>query len=301
MKRITSAFTIALFTFCFSFAQSNFPFPTVYGEWVVFEKRAFIGAEDTYTVFRNIMQGDTVFKGKVYQKIYAQNLCQCLICTAPANYESTPDQTPWLQGGVREENGVVYYTGFGGTGDVYFNPVIDTMLFDFTLEVNDSFPYAETSFKVVSTDTTADGRRVINLVNQEIPYPMQWVEGIGCDRGLFGFSLFSWLSHEDFCFSDDPNNSCTIPCGITSINDPSDQTLIKIYPNSVTDRLTIEWSGGQAANLTVFSADGKLIREVRQMSSGNQVDVTSWSNGIYIIHLQFPDGKRVVRKVVKQV
>ncbi|HAD11306.1 MAG TPA: hypothetical protein DCF33_02590, partial [Saprospirales bacterium] len=228
-------------------AQSNFPFPMDYAEWHYRTVTPIIGPNDMFRHQRNILDGDSVFNGKLYAKVYSQTLCECDCSSQNGNYT-----TPWsgqsknLLGGVREEAGKVYFTTFGKPPFTsYFRPVLDTLLFDFTLNVGDSLDYAlGIRFAVTKVDTTSEGRRRVHLFtyNGPIPKTAIWVEGIGYDWGLFStanyvkdYTYFTGFS----CFSTMPD-VCGIPCALTDISEVDQEGQISIYPSFAMSEVFLE-------------------------------------------------------------
>ncbi|GIZ09760.1 T9SS type A sorting domain-containing protein [Flavobacterium sp. UMI-01] len=70
----------------------------------------------------------------------------------------------------------------------------------------------------------------------------------------------------------------------------------KIYPNPVKDILTITNSEG--ASLAVFTLSGKLVLEKTIAHNHEDIDVSQWSNGIYLVRIT-SNGEARTEKMIK--
>ncbi|MCW3125990.1 MAG: repeat-containing protein [Bacteroidetes bacterium] len=83
--------------------------------------------------------------------------------------------------------------------------------------------------------------------------------------------------------------------GATGINEASANTAISIYPNPVNDKLTIS-TKGNIDNERIFNMGGQLVFERK---SGNEINVSKFSTGIYILELS-SNGATSRTKFVKE-
>lgn len=89
---------------------------------------------------------------------------------------------------------------------------------------------------------------------------------------------------------------CQAPCTV-SINEEETGLDISIYPNPSSSSY-VSLSGIEGYNIQVFSTDGKLIRAF--IGQANQIiDVTSWSAGIYFLHIQKDMTFKTARLVIQ--
>lgn len=72
----------------------------------------------------------------------------------------------------------------------------------------------------------------------------------------------------------------------TSVNDKKIENTIAIIPNPANNIINI--NGLQNANIQIFDLTGKLFLEIK--NSNNLIDVSNFSNGIYIIKIETADG-----------
>ena len=67
----------------------------------------------------------------------------------------------------------------------------------------------------------------------------------------------------------------------------------KMFPNPTGNSVEFTFNGGEA-DLTCYDMTGTLVHNQR-VSSGDRVDVSSWSNGVYLMHVTSEDKFKVVR------
>jgi hypothetical protein len=72
----------------------------------------------------------------------------------------------------------------------------------------------------------------------------------------------------------------------------------KIFPTPVKDNLTIE-STGNVKSLELFDFQGRRLRDIEINSTTYQLDMSSFTPGIYIIQLKSADGN-FVQKIAKE-
>ncbi|MBL7808123.1 MAG: T9SS type A sorting domain-containing protein [Saprospiraceae bacterium] len=288
-------------------AQSNFPFPTTYGEWHYRTVLPVIGPNDLFRHRRDIVEGDSVFNGKLYAKVYTQNLCECDCSSQNGSYtQPLTGQSKSLVGGVREEAGKVYFTTFGKPPfNSYFRPVLDTLMFDFTLNVGDSLDYASNiRFSVEKVDTTAEGRRRVHLLayNGPIPKTVVWTEGIGFDWGLFSTSF--WV--KDFiyftgfsCFNTTPD-VCGIPCVLSAVNELDQTDQIKLFPTFAEDELFLALGDGfDKIQGEVYAVDGRRVELLDTPGKTLRIPVSHWPKGMYYFVLLDESGQKNIKSYLR--
>ncbi|HHM21335.1 MAG TPA: T9SS type A sorting domain-containing protein, partial [Bacteroidetes bacterium] len=136
------------------------------------------------------------------------------------------------------------------------------------------------------------------VVYQQSGYPTVWltVTNNGCtstDRMLIAVS-------------NDP-----VYCG-TAIGTPGifqngqapQQATFRIYPNPVSDQLTISWNAdiGPVVMVEIRSLEGKLLQVLKTdaVQSRLQTDLHYLRPGLYMLRLQYGDGRQEVFKLVKK-
>ncbi len=103
------------------------------------------------------------------------------------------------------------------------------------------------------------------------------------------------------------NNFCgatvTLPINIvlTDITQLSDGAVVKLFPNPMTDwlQITFEHMPQQDVMVRLFNLNGQLLTQQLMVTEQQQIDVSHYLTGTYILHLSGKDWT-LVKKVVKQ-
>ena len=75
----------------------------------------------------------------------------------------------------------------------------------------------------------------------------------------------------------------------------SDYLNVSLYPNPTNGMVTIQIPNNEAAKLTVFDAQGKLINTVSTVNNGGTVDLSMYTPGVYTFKLQIGDFVHIER------
>ena len=84
----------------------------------------------------------------------------------------------------------------------------------------------------------------------------------------------------------------------TPLNVLTEEFGIKVYPNPVTDYLTIQ-GPIVASQMRLFRADGKILRHVRESKDQVVIQMKDLPDGIYFLEVQLPEETRIV-KILKE-
>jgi len=193
---------------------------------------------------------------------------------------------------IREENGKVYF--------IPATDSIEFLLYDFTLEVNDTFIPANSSFSpdelvVESIDSimTSTGYRKLWTFTSS---HSQWIEGIGATEG---YVVEPWyLVHPNAasslsCFGLDSISIIGQNCyNITSSNQSIYQdALIEVFPNPFTDVINVSAEVNDL-QISIYNALGYFYNQ-------SQIDLSYISNGVYFLFIRIKDKIKKV-KIIKQ-
>ncbi|SEQ80244.1 peptide-N-glycosidase F-related protein [Epilithonimonas lactis] len=77
--------------------------------------------------------------------------------------------------------------------------------------------------------------------------------------------------------------------------DESSSSKLSIYPNPAKDLVNIDTSS-KVSKVTIFSIDGKQLLE----DSSTKINVSKLQSGVYLMKIDFADGKSSTQKIVKQ-
>lgn len=278
---LTALFLLSAFTRTLS--AQNIPFPAADAEWITTHESSYCtGGSTLYHLWREYLGPDTSIQNTPYHRLMFSPECTHgttgTNCTEFTSYE-TGDAI--AVGGIREDNGKVYFYKFDLPDSVFLLyekalailPVgEDVLLYDFNWATADTVVVplktgTPLSF-VVTQAETLNGRKNITLKHLNgIGYNRQVIEGIGEKTGLFGMYYSPAASAYlplDICFYYRgqlvQNSAYCSFCGLVNTGEPGGALPLKIYPNPATDVISIE--GNPDAGpclLRIFDGQGRLL------------------------------------------
>lgn len=74
---------------------------------------------------------------------------------------------------------------------------------------------------------------------------------------------------------------------------------VRLYPNPVSDKLIIDTKGIDIARVEVYGVDGRLLFAQKRVLT-NSIDFAVYKPGLYLVHIQLPNGEVVKRLIQKQ-
>lgn len=90
----------------------------------------------------------------------------------------------------------------------------------------------------------------------------------------------------------------TLPVNTIDINEITNTSPISIFPNPATDYLTINYEPNyKIISVKLFDLPG---RELFTSTNKNKIDLTSFSQGIYLITVKLSDGNSYTGKIIKE-
>ncbi len=285
-------------------AQGNFPFPSTYAEWSFYSVSPVIGPGDDFFFIKNFLSGDSLFNGKHYSKLYEVVPCSCHACSVNGPYMEHWYPWTYLVGGLREEAGKVYYTGFGTPPfDYFYRPVTDTLLFDFTLNQGDTLLYGGYILRVTKIDHNVEGRRMVRINVDGAGKSFDWVEGIG---GPFGpLETLHWISNNYYydgssCFAENQPGFCTAPCAAASgVDSPVQSESVSIFPSFAQDFVTVTTSETFGPyRLLIYSSDARLLKTVELAENTNMIPMGDLPSGILHFLFENASGQKISKTYV---
>jgi len=268
--KLVGAFLLMNAAFCYSQTYVPFPPPGMvqgeirHGDWTA-------PGEFDATITR---VSDTVIAGVTYNRFIAD----------------TYPNTFW----TRYDNGKIYEVHTtGGT------PTAETMLYDFTLTIGQTFMHPQLYNPVVDSVST------ITLLNGEVRKYMRltsmygsniWVDGIGdINRGFTYYHDFEG-GHMDFvCLTDATgliwlNNDVPYDCdSLTSYTTAgisnSEKTVLSIYPNPADDLFYLQgdFNNQPSVELHITDLSGKVIIANPNFPVSDAIQVSDLAPGVYVI------------------
>lgn len=104
---------------------------------------------------------------------------------------------------------------------------------------------------------------------------------------------FSWAVHirEVKIF----NSGNVLQRAMPAATDANLYTTVNIFPNPASNTLHIITGAGNAA-VTIFSSDGRVVKQFTSTGSINTIDVSKWSKGIYVVNMKIKN-KLIIRRI----
>lgn len=257
--------------------------------------------------WRYKISGDTVINDMTYSKIYYSNF-------SPVN-PAPPNCPPFIVDTVFSHYPDVYLREDTVAKKVwlYKSNADDELLYDFTLQKGDTLQNQYLGmYWIIDTVyyiTTSDGvaRRIFEYNDGWWPFPTEgwYIEGIGGMAGLFEHpypypEVGTWL----MCVKDENDNVVWNNSGysycfdfITGVDEVSNAKAIHVFPNPFTDQLSIEAVSGKL-DVKIYNLFGaQLINE--EVEGSRVFDLSSFSPGIYMLHIRNDKNEIYTQKVVK--
>jgi hypothetical protein len=134
-----------------------------------------------------------------------------------------------------------------------------------------------------------------------------WVAGVFVSANTYTQTDYEWYtstSHSPVISISITNDGTTATYRTDDVTGVGEQqhpdAQVNIYPNPVTDRLTIQ-SDKKLKSIRLLSVDGKMMNDVPVTNPENQqvIDFDRYPKGIYFIEVGFNDGETVTRKIIK--
>lgn len=201
-------------------------------------------------------------------------------------------------------------------------------LFDFGAQIGDSWAIGITSdssnncnndtSKVIVTNT---GTITLNNINYRyiqldtFQTPELSLRGVFVERfGLIGngyhHDLFpvmeecpgtiaEWINKEFKCFQDDSfllYNPSNEDCEYLNI-EKEIQNTISIYPNPISNKLTISYNSKDKLNIEIIDISGRKIIEQNGIYANESIDISDLNKGIYILSV-LENGKLIYNKKI---
>lgn len=85
-------------------------------------------------------------------------------------------------------------------------------------------------------------------------------------------------------------NGCVSPVSapvFTNVSiEEKDLVLFSIYPNPTSGILTIAWNKNETASVKVVDMQGRVLKQLNEIQSGNTLDIRDLATGIYIVDIE---------------
>jgi len=219
------------------------------------------------------------------------------------DYSNEEENSNWifLNSYLRQDSTNKVFLKDGGENEI--------LLYDFSLEVNDTFQIDNCVFVVLETDsiTLNNGkeRKRIKLGLKNYPEIYQyWIDGIGSDFSLirhyglcytdFSEGLLCFYTNEELLYPDSP-----MSCFVTGTSESHFHNKLKIFPSPAETFINIEVDNFYPASYFIYNLSGNIVKSGKISSSKIQVDLTDINAGYYILTIENTERKRFSQKLIK--
>jgi len=243
--------------------------------------------DTTYYTFQTKFEGDTIIDDVNYFKVY--------------RYNPIGSYGWYYMGAIREDE----------SRKVYIHSGEEFLKYDFGVGLGDTFEIFEYSYPidlivdaVDSVFVNGEYRRRLYLIYVEYSaFTETWIEGIGSNRGVMGsgtagvvggWTRFLCMHLMGELIYMNPNYTS---CNLTNVSIRElDEAEVRIYPNPADDHIIIEFSDESKITSAIFyDKSGRKVLEISP--SGNELDVSSLSPGLYLLKLS-TGNNYVTKKVI---
>jgi hypothetical protein len=254
-----------------------------------------------YENYSIIINGDTTINSQQYHKLN--------IPFVQSNCPNGPIRDSGYAGCIRQDTAL---------RKIYFvcpNSIVDSLLYDFNMQVGDTVPgligsWASLPDTVISIDSILVGSDYRKRWYINHWYNIYLIEGIGSTFGLKEFSPGSTTDFPNYSLSCFTQNGITLyPSTSTICNiidgviNSSDENTFSLVPNPATNEFKVQSAMLKVEAVEVYDVVGKRVKALTLNPSpsgeGFSVEVSSLAEGIYFVRIKTENGS-VTKKLIKQ-
>lgn len=157
--------------------------------------------------------------------------------------------------------------------------------------------------KLIVSITSSGSTATVTATGGSPSYAYVWLPGGQTTTTATGLALGTYT------VSVTDKNSCTATATVTimstGINNGVPYTPAAIYPNPVSDKLTVELNVGQPdkVKFRLVNILGEIVFEENILTDNqlkHTMDISDIPQGVYLTSVQLPGGKTIINKIVKQ-
>lgn len=211
------------------------------------------------------------------------------------------------KGAIRDDNGIVYFVPADST-DEY-------LLYDFTAQENQTLQnvyvgnHNDESFVLQDFTVQQIGTEVIGGVTRRVVWAdnFRWIEGIGCETGLFmepwtNVSMYAVFlecmsMNGNTIFPTEGTGNCSLTVGLNEIDAA---TSFEVYPNPTAGSLTISFGEIQSeVQVSIVNAYGQNV-QLFSATNSDKVEMNfDGAAGVYFAIITTANGVRSALRLVK--
>lgn len=274
------------------------------------------------------IEGDTIFNGVVYKKIYNYQEDYKHAIIHNLSKDSLISATDYFYGGIREDDQKVYIY----STDFYEpdSPLSEKLMFDYSASVGDTvtiwcrYYYLDYIIEEKQSVLMNDGKSRNKFILRP-PGPgivdMSFIEGIGSSYGIIGsyiastndqmqhllcFSINDTIIVENTpeytsnCLFEPIQESCNTI--VLNVEDKANSSgFLSVYPNPITTELFIETTNNQVNLIAykLYNLTGSLILSSESISDDtHSIDVSMVPSGVYFLAVNLDNSETIVKRIV---
>lgn len=233
---------------------------------------------------------DTTINNVIYQKLYYE--------------KHFPGSWTFPKGYLRQDSTSKVFYKAGNADEI--------LLYDFGLEVNDLFTDSECELIVTEIDTVTlnNGERRKRLKMEVYEGEGlgfdddKWIEGIGSKFGLFydnatcaidfPNSLLCFYTNSELMYPSEP-----VTCVITTSTTGLKSSNIKVFPNPISSRFTIEDDHQALVGYAIVDLAGRQVLAGQLSAMQSEIKLENIIQGVYMLVLKDKNGNSYTQKLVK--
>lgn len=290
-------------------AQQYYPFPTNNAVWRESRSETYGASNSIFRNFQNFINGDTVFSGKIYHKIYKTGYNYGMNGGGDFSHSYVNEYV----GAIREDS----------SKRVFFYGNHEVLLYDFNIQIGDTLPqiYVDTIPAMYGTYNQSNFIYSVNSIDSvlvsgvyhkrfKIVYAngngnLYLIEGIGASTGLISYfsGSYTWgYSTTLICFKQ--NNIDAYPegvsCSLVGIDNISLKKQIFFYPNPSNGLINFNGMPNEIYGIQIFNLIGEIICEIEGVKHKEMINLSFLPKGIFYIKVLSKNQSSIIERIVIQ-
>ena len=86
----------------------------------------------------------------------------------------------------------------------------------------------------------------------------------------------------------------------TSISGDDDGDDILVYPNPAADHFIVGTEANKVDRIIIQNFQGQILQTIHNPQVHQEISMTSMASGLYVVHISFENGTKLIRKIIKQ-
>jgi hypothetical protein len=261
---------------CFvSFGQEFLDSTKKWNDMVTMQATCNCGLHETHSYY---LEGDSVINERDYKVLMDSTY------HSPLDDAFIPEITIEKAGYIREDIAAeqIFFIAEGQEGE--------TLIYDFKLDISASIAFEFETYTVTAIDSVeflGIKRKVITLSSNE--GDIQWISGIGTDKGLFYYSIYETLllcvsDKNGLLYENEEGYDCIVYDTWSTI-DENKANLFQLKPNPAYSSIIVS-SSSEIKKLEIIDLIGKVIRTEYPQNNEIYIDLSGFNPGLYLVKIE---------------